>query len=60
MVAQEGIYRVELGRRVTEKHVVSQDLELWMSKTKVSNGFAVLARQGSVVQELEVLSTRLF
>lgn len=51
---EEGITEVTLGRRVEEKRTVSQDLELWMSREVVTDGFNLVARAGRIVQEIHV------
>ena len=51
---ESGVKEVTLGRRVEERRTVSQDLELWMSKEAVSDGFNLIARAGRVVQEIHV------
>lgn len=51
---EEGIDDVVLGRRVEERRTVSQDLELWMTRETVSDGFNLVARAGRVVQEIHV------
>lgn len=51
---ESGIEEVTLGRRVEEKRTVSQDLELWMTKEEVQDGFNLVARAGRTVQEIHV------
>lgn len=51
---ENGIEEVTLGRRVEERRTVSQDLELWMSKEQLTDGFNLVARAGRVVQEIHV------
>lgn len=51
---ESGIEEVTLGRRVEERRTVSQDLELWMSKEQLSDGYNLIARAGRVVQEIHV------
>lgn len=51
---ERGVGEVTLGRRVEERRTVSQDLELWMSKEAVTDGFNLVARAGRVVQEIHV------
>ena len=48
---------VTLGRRVEERRTVSQDLELWMSKEQMTDGYNLIARAGRVVQEIHVRTT---
>ena len=52
--SENGIEEVTLGRRVEERRTVSQDLELWMSREAVTDGFNLVARAGRVVQEIHV------
>lgn len=52
--SESGIEEVTLGRRVEERRTVSQDLELWMSKEQLADGFNLVARAGRVVQEIHV------
>lgn len=54
---EKGIDEVTLGRRVEERRTVSQDLELWMSKESVTDGFNLVARAGRVVQEIHVCTS---
>lgn len=54
---ENGIDEVTLGRRVEERRTVSQDLELWMSKESVTDGFNLVARAGRVVQEIHVCTS---
>jgi predicted RNA-binding protein with RPS1 domain len=51
---EDGIVGVTLGRRVQERRTVSQDLELWISRETVSDGFNLVARAGRNVQEIHV------
>jgi ribosomal protein S1 len=51
---ESSIEEVTLGRRVEERRTVSQDLELWMSKEQLPDGFNLVARAGRVVQEIHV------
>jgi predicted RNA-binding protein with RPS1 domain len=51
---EPGVGEVTLGRRVEERRTVSQDLELWMSKEAVVDGFNLVARAGRTVQEIHV------
>ena len=39
-----------------EKRAVSQDLELWMSKEVVEDGYNVVVRAGRLVQEIHVVT----
>ncbi|CAI5953117.1 unnamed protein product [Closterium sp. NIES-65] len=55
---QPGIVSVTLGRQAVERRVVSQDLELWLSNAPAAEGqFALLARAGRLVQEVQVVAT---
>ncbi|KAL3160494.1 hypothetical protein ABBQ32_010805 [Trebouxia sp. C0010 RCD-2024] len=51
---EEGIESVVLGRQVEEKRVVSQDLELWIAKERLEDGYNLITRAGRTVQELKV------
>ncbi|CAI5945744.1 unnamed protein product [Closterium sp. NIES-65] len=52
------IVSVTLGRQAVERRVVSQDLELWLSNAPAAEGqFALLARAGRLVQEVQVVAT---
>ncbi|DBA82499.1 hypothetical protein WJX79_007278 [Trebouxia sp. C0005] len=51
---EEGIDSVVLGRQAEERRVVSQDLELWISKEVLEDGFVLVTRAGRTVQELKV------
>ena len=42
--------------QVEEKRAVSQDLELWMSKEAVEDGYNVVVRAGRLVQEVHVVT----
>lgn len=55
LLREKGIINVKIGRRVLEKRVVSQDLELWLSNMPVEGGkFTLLARAGRLVQEVHL------
>jgi len=55
LLREKGITNVKIGRRVLEKRVVSQDLELWLSNMPVEGGkFTLLARAGRLVQEVHL------
>eukprot|EP00884_Botryococcus_braunii_P011796 jgi/Botrbrau1/20617/Bobra.113_1s0043.1 len=56
LAGQSDISSVNLGRQVEEKSVVSQDLELWISREEVEGGYALVARAGRLVQEIRVSS----
>lgn len=49
-----GVSGVTIGRQAEEKRVVSQDLELWITRESVEDGFNLLARAGRTVQEIHV------
>lgn len=51
---EEGVSGVTLGRRVEERRTVSQDLELWISREVVQDGYNLVARAGRIVQEIHV------
>ena len=53
----EGVQGVTLGRQAVEKKVVSQDLEVWMTKQEVADGVHLVARSGRLVQEVLVRTT---
>lgn len=53
---EDGVKEVNLGRRVEEQRTVSQDLELWISKEGVADGFSLVARAGRVAQEINVIT----
>ncbi len=40
--------------QVEEKRAVSQDLELWISKEVVKDGYNLVVRTGRLVQEIHV------
>ena len=52
--AAPGVEAVVLGRQAREQRVVSQDLELWMTNDKVTDGYQLVARAGRQVQELHL------
>lgn len=52
--AEDGISSVTVEREARVKGVVSQDLELWLTKDQVGDHFSVVARAGSTLQELAV------
>lgn len=56
LAALPGVRSVELGRRAEEQRTVSQDLELWLTKDVVADGFNLVARAGRVVQEVHVVT----
>lgn len=56
LAKEEGVTEVTLGRRAEEQRTVSQDLELWISKEAVADGFSLVARAGRVVQEINVVT----
>lgn len=51
---EDGVREVTLGRCVEEKRTVSQDLELWMSREQITDGYNLVARAGRMVQEIHV------
>lgn len=57
LLEQEGIEAVNVGRKAEEQHKVSQDLELWLSKEVLEDGYAVVARSGKVLQEFVLKTT---
>ncbi|XP_066385628.1 uncharacterized protein [Miscanthus floridulus] len=53
LLQEDGITDVQFGRQASEKRVVSQDLELWLSNAPAKdNKFTLLARAGRQVQEV--------
>eukprot|EP00899_Mesostigma_viride_P010113 jgi/Mesvir1/19102/Mv12849-RA.1 len=54
LLAEKGIDDVIPGRQATERRVVSQDMELWLSNVPVEGGYNLLARSGRQVQEMQV------
>lgn len=50
------VQEVTLGRRAEEKRTVSQDLELWISREAVADGFNLVARTGKVLLEIHVVT----
>lgn len=51
---EEGISGITMGRQVEERRTVAQDLEIYIGKKKVEDGYALVARAGRVVQEVVV------
>eukprot|EP00891_Asterochloris_glomerata_P007752 jgi/Astpho2/7752/Aster-07594 len=51
---EDGIEYVVLGRQAEERRVVSQDLELWLSREVVPDGHLLITRAGKTVQELQI------
>ncbi|KAK9903262.1 hypothetical protein WJX75_001096 [Coccomyxa subellipsoidea] len=51
---EPGVESVDIGRQVEEKRAVSQDLELWISKEVVKDGYNLVVRTGRLVQEIHV------
>ena len=52
--AEPGVTSLRVGRQVEEKRAVSQDLELWISREVVADGYTLVARSGRLVQEIHV------
>lgn len=52
--AEPGVASLRVGRQVEEKRAVSQDLELWISREVVADGYTLVARSGRLVQEIHV------
>ncbi|KAK9805682.1 hypothetical protein WJX72_011770 [[Myrmecia] bisecta] len=52
--SEAGVKSVALGRQVEEKRAVSQDLELWLSRDAVEDGYNLVARAGRILQEIHV------
>jgi hypothetical protein len=57
LLAEPGVEAVNVGRRVEEKRTVSQDLELWLTKDTIVDGYNLVARAGKMVQEIHVVSS---
>lgn len=55
---EDGIESVVLGRQAEERRVVSQDLELWISKEVLEDGYVLITRAGRTVQELKVTTNQ--
>jgi predicted RNA-binding protein with RPS1 domain len=51
---EPAVSAVALGRQRAERRTVSQDLELWMTRETVEDGFNLVARAGRVLQEIHV------
>ena len=56
LLAQPGVDSVSLGRRGHNDRVVAQDLEIWLTTQEVEGGFNVVARAGTDVQEVRVVT----
>ncbi|KAI7836676.1 hypothetical protein COHA_009452 [Chlorella ohadii] len=56
LAQQPGVEGVTLGRSVEEKRTVSQDLELWITKEQLDDGFNLAVRAGRRVQEVHVVT----
>lgn len=56
LAGQPGVEGVTLGRSVEEKRTVSQDLELWITKEQLDDGFNLAVRAGRRVQEVHVVT----
>ncbi|KAG1670351.1 hypothetical protein FOA52_000110 [Chlamydomonas sp. UWO 241] len=54
----DGVEGVTIGRQATESHIASQEMVVYMTKVDTEAGFNVVARLGSVLQELNI-ATRL-
>lgn len=52
--AEEGVLLVTPGRQAEVSKVVSQDLQIFMTKEQVFDGFNLVARSGNKVQEVHV------
>jgi len=53
---EDGIDQVSMGRQVQEQRTVAQDLEIYISKRPVQDGYMLVARAGRVVQEVNVVT----
>lgn len=56
MLSQPGVQAVQPGRHALESRVVSQDLEMFLPKSKSDDGYNILVRTGRQVQELHVVT----
>jgi len=54
LLAEEGVKKVTPMRQAREDKVVSPDLQLWLTTCEVEDGYNLLLRAGSQVQELMV------
>jgi len=57
LLEEPGVSGVAMGRRGHNDRVVSQDLEIWLTTQVVRNGYNVVARAGTDVQEIRVETT---
>ena len=46
----------ECNVQVEEKRAVSQDLELWISKERLPDGFVLVVRAGKLLQEINLIT----
>ena len=56
LVDVDGVLKVTAGRQAQESRVVSQDLELWLTNSKVEDGYNLIARAGRMCQEVHVIT----
>lgn len=54
LMEKEGVQGISPGRRHTERHTVSQGLEIYLTTETVDDGFNIVARSGRTVQEAHV------
>jgi galactitol-specific phosphotransferase system IIB component len=54
LLEEEGISKVELGRKAINERVVSQDMEIYVTTKEVDDGFNMVARAGTCLQEIHV------
>lgn len=55
--SQEGVQNVKVGRQAEEQRVVSQDLEMYMTKAESEGMHTIIVRAGRSLQELYVQSS---
>ncbi|KAJ9506677.1 hypothetical protein QJQ45_015922, partial [Haematococcus lacustris] len=53
----KGISQVMITRQAQDTHRISQELQVFMTRTEVSDGFVVVARLGPVLQELQLTTS---
>lgn len=54
LLDEAGVEKVTPGRQARDNKVVSQDLQLWLTTVELEDGYNLLLRAGSQVQELMV------
>ncbi|KAJ9508271.1 hypothetical protein QJQ45_011787 [Haematococcus lacustris] len=53
----KGISQVIITRQAQDTHRISQELQVFMTRTEMSDGFVVVARLGPVLQELQLTTS---